>query len=559
MKKIIAGAAALIIIGGCATVSHTSEQAPQTVAIDSNNISEITRTLASEEFQGRAMGTPGEERTVAYLIGLFQSLGLEPGGENGGWTQRVPLIRTKIQPGARFTIASGGVPRNLSFPDDIYVSTVRPLEEARIRNAPMVFVGYGVHAPEREWDDFKGVDLKGKVAVFLVNDPDFEASAEEPVAGRFGGQSMTYYGRWTYKFEEATRRGAVAALVIHETEAAGYGWNVVESPGGENYNIILPEGALQPPILQGWIQRPVAVDLLRAAGHDFEEVKKQARTAAFRPIDLGAAITAEAAVKLERIESQNVLAKISGRYRPDETVMYAAHWDSFGFGPPDVQGRRMRPGAIDNAIGVAAVVELARIFKAQPPPDRTLVFAAWTAEERGLLGAEHYAANPIYPHEKMAANLTLDVLQTAGQARDVVLIGAGQNELEDYLARFAALQGRSVTPETHPERGLFYRSDHFALAKQGVPVLLMMALGGGSDLIDGGREAGERWLAEYMTNCYHQPCDEWRADWDLTGAVQDIALLYEIGRDLALGRKWPGWKAGSEFNDLRARSEVVRR
>lgn len=505
------------------------------------------------------MGTPGEARTIAYLIEEFQRLGLEPGGENGEWTQRVPLIRTKIDPASRFAVKEGGQARTLSFPDDIYVSTVRPVEEAHIEDAPIVFVGYGVHAPERQWDDFKDVDLQGKVAVFLVNDPDFEAAASEPVAGRFGDEAMTYYGRWSYKFEEAARRGAVAALVVHETEAAGYGWNVVESPGGENYNIILPKGSLQPPLLQGWIQRGVAADLLRAAGHDLEEVRRRARTAAFHPIDLGVTFTAQADVALERIESRNVLAKISGRELPDETVMYAAHWDSFGMGPPDAQGRRLRPGAIDNAIGVAAVVELARLFKAGPPPERTLVFAAWTAEERGLLGAEHYSANPVYPHEKMAANMTLDVLQTAGRARDVVLIGAGQNELGDYLGRFAAAQGRVVTPESHPERGLFYRSDHFALAKRGVPTLLLMALGGGNDLVEGGRQAGERWLADYMENCYHQPCDEWSGDWDLTGAAEDVALLYRIGRELAYKGGWPSWKAGSEFEDLRRRSAAVRR
>lgn len=560
MKKMFAAtSAALVLLAGCATQPKERADASPSVAVDAANISRITRTLASAPFEGRAMGTPGEARTVAYLIEEFQRLGLEPGGENGQWTQRVPLIRTNVQPGARFAITRGGESQTLAFPNDIYVSTVRAIEEARIDGAPMVFVGYGVHAPERQWDDFKGVDLNGKVAVFLVNDPDFEAAAGDPVAGRFGDEAMTYYGRWSYKFEEAARRGAVAALVVHETEGAGYGWNVIESPGGENYNVILPEGSQQPLLLQGWIQRGVAVNLLRAAGHDLEEVKRRARTAAFRPIELETSLTAEVDIGLEPIESQNVLAKISGRERPEETVMYAAHWDSFGMGPPDAQGRRMRPGAIDNAIGVAGVMELARLFKAAPPTERTLVFAAWTAEERGLLGAEYYAANPVYSHEKMAANMTLDVLQTAGRARDIVLIGAGQNELEDYLGGFAAGQGRVVTPESHPERGLFYRSDHFALAKRGVPTLLLMALGGGNDLLDGGREAGERWLANYMENCYHQPCDEWSADWNLGGAAEDVALLYQIGHELAYGDGWPGWKAGSEFDNLRKQSSPARR
>jgi Zn-dependent M28 family amino/carboxypeptidase len=422
----------------------------------------------------------------------------------------------------------------------------------------MVFVGYGVSAPERQWDDYEGVDLTGKVAVFLVNDPDFEAEPGSPVADRFGGQAMTYYGRWSYKFEEAARRGAVAALVIHETEAAGYGWNVIESPGGENFDITRPEDALQPLLLQGWIQRPVAVELLRRAGHDFEEVKRRARTAEFRPIDLGAAFSAAAEVSLERIESRNVIGRITGTRAPGETVMFAGHWDSFGIGPPDQAGRRIRPGAIDDAIGIAGIIEIARAFARGPRPERTLVFAAWTAEERGLLGAEHYAANPIYPHETTVANLTLDVLQTAGPARDVILIGEGQSEMEDLLARAAARQGRTVTPETHPERGLFYRADHFALAKKGVPVLLIMALAGGYDLVEGGREAGEAWLEAYTSSCYHQPCDEWRADWDLRGAVQDVDLVYRIGRELANSRVWPSWKPGSEFRATRQESAAAR-
>jgi Zn-dependent M28 family amino/carboxypeptidase len=554
MRNPILAAIALLTLAACTTSMNHPAPAP----ISAERLSQLTRTLASDEFEGRAMGSPGEERTVAFLIDQFQQLGLEPGAGGGRWTQAVPLIRTQVDPGANFEASRSGETVPLSFPNDIYVSTVRPVDAARIRSAPMVFVGYGVDAPERQWDDFKGVDLRGKVAVFLVNDPDFEATSDDPVLGRFGGQAMTYYGRWSYKFEEAARRGAVAALVVHETEGAGYGWNVIESPGGENYNIVVPEGARQPPLLQGWIQRHVAIDLLRAVGEDFETVKRRARTAGFRPIDLDAAFTADARIALERIESRNVLARIPGRSRPDETVMYSAHWDSFGFGPPDAQGRTLRPGAIDNAIGVAAVLELARAFKAQPQPERTVVFALWTADERGLLGAEHYAANPIYPIEKMAANLTIDVLQTAGPSRDTVLIGAGQNELEDHLARVAADQGRRVTPETHPERGLFYRSDHFALAKRGVPVLLMMALGGGNDLVDGGREAGERWLAAYMENCYHQPCDEWRADWDLRGAVQDVEALYEIGRHLAYSRVWPRWKPSSEFGELRERSAAAR-
>ena len=563
--------AALTGLCGCQAVPPVAPAAPPPAApaaaealtpaepfISTERLSEITRTLASDSFQGRAMGTPGEERTVRYLINQFQAAGMEPGGENGGWTQEVPLIRTQLrQP--KLSIRQGGRTIPFDFPDDIYLSTVRPVESARIVDAPMVFVGYGVSAPEREWDDFHDVDLRGKVAVFMVNDPDYEAVAGDPVFERFAGEAMTYYGRWAYKFAEAARRGAIAAVVIHETEAAGYGWNVIESPGGENFNIILPEDAQQPLLLQGWIQRPVAVELFRRAGHDFEQVRRQARTAEFRPIDLGATLSADVDVELSRIMSRNVIGKLTGTRYPQETISYAGHWDSFGIGPPDEQGRTIRPGAVDDALGIAGVIEIARAFAAGPRPERTLVFAAWTAEERGLLGAEHYAENPIYPHEKMVANLTMDILQTAGPARDVVLIGKGQSELEDYLADAARAQGRYVTPESNPERGLFYRADHFAFAKQGVPVLLIMALAGGNDLVEGGREAGDRWVEDFTSNCYHQPCDAWSADWDLRGAAQEVALMYAIGQRLANSRDWPAWRSESEFGAIREESAAARR
>jgi Zn-dependent M28 family amino/carboxypeptidase len=557
MKALLV-AASLLLLAACATSTNAPAGAPA-AQVDPARLSEHTRILASDAFGGRAMGTEGEERTVRYLVEQFAAAGLEPGGENGGWTQAVPLIRTRMSPQARFSIAQAGETVPLRFPGDVYMTTVRPVEAARIAAAPMVFVGYGVSAPERGWDDFGDVDLRGKVAVFLVNDPDFEAAPGEPAHNRFGGQAMTYYGRWSYKFEEAARRGAVAALVVHETEGAGYGWNVVESPGGENYNIVLPAGAQQPVLLQGWIQRPAAEALFRRAGLDFERVRREARSGSFRPVDLRATFSAEAAVELARIESRNVIGKITGRSRPNESVMFAGHWDSFGMGPPDAQGRRIRPGAVDDALGIAGLIELGRVFAAGPRPERTMVFAAWTAEERGLLGAEHYSQNPLYPLETTAANLTMDVLQTAGAARDVVLIGRGQSEMEDLMARAAAAQGRTVTPESHPERGLFYRADHFALARRGVPVLLIMALAGGNDLVEGGREAGERWVADYTANCYHQPCDAWSADWDLAGAVQDVELVRAIGWSLANGRTWPAWREGSEFAAVRARSAAARR
>jgi Zn-dependent M28 family amino/carboxypeptidase len=550
---------ACLVAAALSAVPSSAAQTPGQSAISAPRISEITRVLASDEYQGRSMGGVGEEKTVNYLIQQFQAAGLEPGGENGGWTQAVPMIRTKLQAPVSVTVQQAGSNRRLRVPDDVYLSTVRDTTRAKIAGAPMVFVGFGVTAPERDWDDFKGVDLKGKVAVFLVNDPDFEAATEEPVAGIFGGLTMTYYGRWIYKFEEASRRGAIAALVVHDTKGAGYGWNVVQSPAGENFNVVLGPGARQPVLLQGWIQGPVFADMMKAAGHDFETVKRQARTRDFRPIDLKATLSADAAVDLTRLTSRNVIGKLTGSRYPNETVSYGGHWDAYGIGPADAQGRTIRPGAADDALGLAAMIEVARKFATGPRPERTLLFAAWTAEERGLLGSEYYASHPLYPHETMVANLTFDTLQWAGPVKDVVLIGKGQSELEDLLAEEAKAQGRYVTPENHPERGLFYRADHFSLAKRGVPVLLNMALAGAYDLKVGGRDAGERWLNDFTTNCYHQACDAWSASWNLSGAVQEAELFYAIGARLANGRSWPRWKPGSEFGKTREESDAARR
>ena len=526
--------------------------------IDPAALSATVRTLASDAFEGRAPGTAGETKTVDYLIARFKAAGLEPGGVDGGWTQPVPLVRTKVGTPRLLDVAYGGRHHALVQMKDIYVNTVRPVERVAIEDAPMVFVGYGVTAPERGWDDFKGVDLKGKVAVFLVNDPDFEAKPGEPAAGRFGGKAMTFYGRWVYKYEEAARRGAVAALIVHDTPGAGYGWSTVTAAGGEDYDIVR-DGPDQPVLLQGWIAGDAAVDLFRRAGLDLASLRVRARSPDFRPVTLGNALfSADIPVTSQRIESRNVIAKLTGAKRPDEAVMFGAHWDAYGIGVPDAGGRVVRPGANDDGLGIAGLLELARAFAAGPRPDRTLVFAAWTAEERGLLGSQTYALRPLYPLARTAANFTIDILETAGPARDVILVGPGQSSLEDDLAAAARAQGRVVTPESLPERGLFYRADHFPLARAGVPVLLQMGIAGPYDLVAGGRAAGEKWLAGYMA-CYHQTCDTWSPDWNLDGAAQDVALIYTIGNDLARSTRWPAWRATSEFRAVRERTADERR
>ena len=520
---------------------------PQPGAADPARLSQMVRELASDDFGGRAPGTAGEKKTIDWLVARFGALGLEPGGPDGQWTQTVPMIHTRLGDGP---VSFGSTP--LVQGKDVALTTVRPDPRVTIKDAPLVFVGYGVNAPEAGWDDFKGLDLKGKVAVFLVNDPDFEAVAGDDAKGRFGDKRMTYYGRWTYKYEEAARRGAIGALIVHDTAGAGYPWTTANASNGENYDIV--RGPDDPRIaLQGWLSQDAAARLFAREGLDLSKLRAQARTASFRPVTLQARFSADLPVTVERIDSANVLARIPGRTRPDESVMFAAHWDAYGEGPPDAQGRTLRPGANDDALGTAGVLELARLFKAGPAPDRTLVFALWTGEERGLLGSEWYAAHPVYPAAKTAANLTLDILQTGGPAKDVVLVGAGQSELEELLADAARAQDRVVTPETASERGLFYRADHFSLVRRGVPSLLLMALGGPSDLRTGGRAAGQQWLDAYMA-CYHQTCDAWDARWNLAGAAQDVDLFLHMGRRLAQAGVWPKWRAASEFRTLREKS-----
>ncbi len=541
-------------LGTALAVAVTAIPAPalaqQTVSPE--RLSADVKTLASDAFEGRAPGTPGETKTIDWLVAQFKAMKLAPGGPDGSWTQAVPLVHTRMGTG---TVTAGT--RTLTQSRDVYLSTVRGVDRVAIASAPMVFVGYGVTAPERGWDDFKGLDLKGKVAVFLVNDPDFEATAGDDAKGRFGDRRMTYYGRWTYKFEEAARRGAVAALIVHDTAGAGYGWDTVKAPAGENYDIVRSDPTSRI-LLQGWIEGAAATKLFAESGQDLAALRKAARRSDFRPVVLKQAFSVDLPVRHDTAESRNVLAKLPGKTHPDEVVMFGAHWDAYGIGAPDAQGRTIRPGANDDALGVAGVLELARTFAKRPRTDRSLVFALWSGEERGLLGSETYAVDPVYPAAKTVANLTLDILQTAGPARDVLLVGAGQNSLEDMLGDAARAQGRVVTPEALPERGLFYRADHFAVARRGVPTLLLMAISGASDLVTGGRPAGQAWLDGYM-KCYHQTCDAWSKDWDLRGAAQDVALFQTIGTTLANGRAWPEWREGSEFKAIRAESAGERK
>jgi Zn-dependent M28 family amino/carboxypeptidase len=470
----------------------------------------------------------------------------------------VPLIHTQLASDGRLSVSVGDMSQNWVQGLDVAVSTVRPVDKIDIQSAPLAFVGFGASAPERNWDDYGEIDLTGKIAIFLVNDPDFSANESEPVWGRFGNKRMTYYGRWAYKYEEAARRGALAALVIHEDKAAGYGWNVASSGPGSQFALAESSGPT-PPILQGWLHYDAASALFAAAGMDLVEQRRLARRDDFSAFELPqTSLSASFNVSMEKIESQNVLAKLPGHSQADEILMVSSHWDAYGQGEPDSLGRTVRPGANDDALGTAGVIELARVLKAGEPMARSVVFAAWTAEEAGLLGSAAYAAKPIYPLHSTVANFTLDILQTAGLAKDVILVGEGQSDLEEDLIRAAALQSRVVTPENLPENGLFFRADHFSLARQGVPVLLLMGIAGGADLIEGGRVAGDQWIADYTGNCYHQTCDAWSADWDLRGAVEDIELFHTILRDLGDSTRWPQLKSSSEFKAIRSETDAKR-
>ncbi len=544
----------LLIVPG--TLAAESARPP----IDAESMSSIVKTMASDAFEGRAPGTPGETRTVEYLVERLRAIGLQPGGANGSWTQDVPMLRTRVQAPAVMGFTGGNRQLPLAQGETVELRTALPLESIEVQDVPVVFVGFGADAPEQDWDDYGDIDLTGKLAVFLVNDPDFAAAPGEPVAGRFGGRRMTYYGRWAYKYEEAARRGAFGAVVIHETEAAGYDWSVAAAGAGEQVALDGDLAAEDSITVQGWLHHDTATKLLAMAGQDLDALRVAARKPDFEAFELqGVSFSADLAVELTRFESRNVLGLLPGAARPDEFIMVSAHWDAYGIGEPDPQGRVVRPGANDDALGSAGVLEIARVLKAGPPLARSVVFAFWTAEESGLIGSKAYASQPVYPLATTVANFTLDILQTAGRARDVILVGKGQSELEDDMARLAKGQGRDVTEENLPENGLFYRADHFSLARAGVPVLLIMGIAGGADLVEGGREAGNQWIADYVGNCYHKPCDAWSADWDLAGAVQDVELIRQLVEDLGNSTRWPQWKAGSEFKSIRESSAAARR
>ncbi|WEK40606.1 MAG: M28 family metallopeptidase [Candidatus Brevundimonas colombiensis] len=547
MRHALSAVSALALTMACAPA--LAQQAP---AIDAERMNQAVRVLASDEFEGRAPASPGEEKTVAWLVEQFRAAGAQGGGPDGAFVQVAHLSRTR-QDGPAVVVAHvGGRTIDLQRGPDVLVSSDRPVNHIAVTDAPVVFVGYGATAPERQWDDFKDVDVRGKIIVVLVNDPDFEAADGEPVAGRFDGQAMTFYGRWTYKFQEAGRRGAAGVLVVHETAGAGYGWSTLQnSSSAPKFDIVRADPDAERVPFQGWIQRARAEELFSAAGLDFAALKTSARRADFKPVVLpGLTMSVDFGQIADRVETKNVLARIPGAERPNETVIYGAHWDGYGVGAPNAQGDKIYNAAVDNATGVAALLELAHAFAAGPRPKRSIVFAAWSGEEAGLLGSTYYAANPVWPLETTVANINVDSLLPGTEIDpNVVVIGKGKNQLDDVLARHATQTGRTLIADPAPQAGAFYRSDHFPLALKGVPALFPAA----------GFTGASAASRDYVQNRYHQPTDEWNDSWRMDAAAADVALIYAVGRDLADSDQWPEWKAGAEFGPARDASKAARR
>ncbi|MBO9748198.1 M28 family peptidase [Xanthomonas phaseoli pv. dieffenbachiae] len=529
-----------------------------TPSFDGARISRDVKELASDAYEGRGPATAGEEKTIAYLSKQFAEAGLLPGGDlaNGkrAWTQAVPLRRADIVGTPTIAVQNAGKPQALTQGRQIAIrAALDGSSKVEIANAPLVFVGYGVKSPERNWDDFKGVDLKGKIVVVLINEPDFETGK-----GDFDGTGMTYYGRWTYKYEEGARQGALGVLVVHETAPASYGWDTVASSNTNTmFDVVRDNPRSAHPTLEGWIQRDLATELFKHAGLDFETLKKQAQTRDFKPVELkDQRLSARYQVKSDVITSHNVVARLEGSKHPNETLIYSAHWDHIGVGKPDARGDTIFNGALDNASGTAALLELARGFAKGPTPERSVVFLAVTAEEKGLLGSEFYASKPLYPLDTTVAVINMDGMNPFVPSRDFGIYGTAKLELLDQLKSVAAQSKLRYTPDPKPQAGYFFRSDHFSFAKRGVPALSYAA---GQDWEVGGVAAGKAAADDYTAKRYHQQGDEWKPDWTFAGAARDLGVLYALGQQLADSRQWPNWSQDSEFRATRDASAAARK
>jgi len=548
-KSSVAAVLAVVCLLAVGLAAQTAPSAPEAAlkAISPENILNHIKKLASDEFEGRAPGSKGEELTVKYLTEQFKSMGLAPGNPDGSYIQKVPLVEITADPKMKLEFSGAAAPIAPKYQDD-YVAWTKRVTASAAMDAEMIFVGYGVQAPEFQWDDFKGVDVKGKVIVVLVNDPPLP---DEKV---FGGKAMTYYGRWTYKFEKAAEKGAAGCLIIHETGPAGYPWQVVRNSWGRGqFDLVTPDKNMGRTAVEGWVTWDLAQKLFKAAGEDLAVLKQAAVSRNFKPVPLG--LRAKLAFKntLRTVDSKNVVAKLPGSDAKlkNEYVIYCAHWDHFGIGP-EVKGDKIYNGAVDNASGTAALLEMARAYKLLAvPPRRSVLFLAVTGEEQGLLGSTYYAKRPLYPLARTAAVVNMDPMNVLGKTSDIISVGLGSSTLDEVVVAEAKAQDRIVKPDAEPEKGFFYRSDHFPFAKEGVPAF---DPGAGTEFIGKPAGWGMKMREKYTQEDYHKPSDDVKADWDLSGLVQDSQLCFMVGYRVANNATMPEWKPGTEFKAKREAS-----
>ena len=535
----------VLVLAACSSAPPAPASVADFPNLNNDRVLRDIVKLSSDEFAGRQPGSPGEKLTTEYLIQELKNWGLEPGNPNGSWTQQVSLVGLTPKPQGGFVVKKGATTREFNINKDVVVMSKHVTEDVKLENSELVFAGYGVQAPEYQWDDFKGMDVKGKTIIVLVNDP--------PVDDKmFGGKAMTYYGRWTYKYEKAAELGAAGVVIVHETGPAGYGFNVVQNNSNERFNLSTPDKNMGRAAIEAWMSLDAATALLKMAGQDYQKLKAQAATREFKPVPLG--MTASVAVKqvMRTVVSDNVVAKLTGSDATlkDEYVVYTAHWDHLGVGTP-VNGDSIYNGALDNASGCAQVMEIARLLKGMARPKRSFLFLFVTAEEQGLLGSQYYADFPLYPLNKTVANINIDGINQWGRTKDLVVVGLGASDLDDYARAAATEQGRTLTPDAEPEKGFYYRSDHFNFAKKGVPAFDPDS---GTDFIGKPAGYGKQKRDEYTSTDYHAPSDVVKQDWDLTGAAEDGKLFLAMGYRIANADKMPEWKAGNEFKSVRDRA-----
>lgn len=534
----------LMVLFSCNQTTNTVDNSDGLASFNADSLKQYLSVLASDSFMGRKPFTEGETTTLDYLQKQFASIGLEPGNGNS-FLQEVAMVNIMAKAAPEMQITGASKNFTLKAFDDYVVWTDKPDSIETWDKTDIIFAGYGVVAPEYNWNDYEGLDVKGKIVIVMVNDPGFWSGDTT----LFKGKTMTYYGRWTYKFEEAARQGAKGCLVIHNTKAASYPFSVLQNGFNTSRLQLDNRGKNKKNCdMIGWITESAANQLFSAAGFDSSLLKK-ADQRGFKPVSLSLQASTSMKVNVTYNKSYNVIGKINGSKHPDEVIIYTAHWDHLGIGHPDAQGDSIYNGALDNASGTAGLLELARAFKSmKTPPERTVVFLSVTSEEQGLLGSQYYAENPIYPADKTVANINLDGLNAYGKTKDIVVIGQGQSELEDYLKEEIEKTGGYIAYESHPEAGLFYRSDHFNFAKIGVPAIFT---GSGIDVVGKGKEYGKKLEDDYTSKNYHQPSDNYDPNWTMEGGISDLKLLFLVGKRMAFSDKWPQWKSGSEFKNIR--------